>query len=75
METPERLALFEKYRALGWEEEYQAYRKNWVEYARNQYVSEYPLLVDIELSTVCNLHCLMCYTITEEFKKVSVNGS
>lgn len=69
METPERLALFEKYRALGWEEEYQAYRRNWVEYAKNQCVSEYPLLVDIELSTVCNLHCPMCYTITEEFKK------
>lgn len=38
METPERLALFEKYRALGWEEEYQAYRRNWVEYAKNQCV-------------------------------------
>lgn len=72
MEPPERLALFEKYRALGWEEEYQAYRRNWVEYAKNHYVSEYPLLVDIELSTICNLCCPMCYTITEEFKK-SVN--
>lgn len=72
METPERLALFEEHRALGWEEEYRAYRRNWVEYARNQYVSEYPLLVDIELSTICNLRCPMCYTITEDFKK-SVN--
>lgn len=69
METPERLARFEEYRALGWEAGYRAYRRNWVEYAKNQYVSEYPLLVDIELSTVCNLHCPMCYTITEDFKK------
>lgn len=69
METPERLALFEEYRALGWEEAYRMYRRNWVEYAKNQYVSEYPLLVDIELSTVCNLNCPMCYTITEDFKK------
>lgn len=69
METPRRLALFEEYRAVGWEDAYRAYRRNWAEYAKNQYVSEYPLLVDIELSTVCNLKCPMCYTITEDFKK------
>lgn len=68
METPEREKLFEQYRAEGWEEEYAAYRRAWTEYAKQQYVSDYPLLVDIELSTVCNLHCPMCYTITEEFK-------
>lgn len=68
MESPEREELFEKYRGAGWEEEYKEYRNNWVRYAKEQYVSEYPLLVDIELSTVCNLICPMCYTTTDDFK-------
>ncbi len=69
METAEREAAFEKNRGYGWEDEYRAYRANWVEFPRRHYVPEYPLNVDIELSTACNLHCPMCYTITEEFKK------
>lgn len=68
MDTPERLEQFESNRAFGWEEEYKEYRKNWSEYPQKQYVAEYPLLVDIELSSLCNLRCPMCYTITEEFK-------
>lgn len=68
MDTPERIEQFEKNRALGWEKEYKEYRENWIKYPENQYVAEYPLLVDIELSTLCNLKCPMCYTITEEFK-------
>lgn len=68
MDTPERLEQFETSRALGWEKEYEEYRKNWSEYPQKQYIAEYPLLVDIELSTLCNLRCPMCYTITEEFK-------
>jgi len=69
LETPEREALFEKYRGEGWEEEYAAYRSNWHAYPEAQKVSDYPLLVDLELSTACNLKCPMCYTITEEFKR------
>ena len=73
METPEREELFERYRAEGWEEEYGKYRKNWVAFAKNKTVSEYPLLVDAELASICNLKCPMCYTITDEFKdKVNV---
>lgn len=68
MDTAEREALFEQYRGEGWEEEYKAYRKNWVEFAKNQQLSEYPLLVDLELASVCNLKCPMCYTISAEFK-------
>ncbi|HSA06690.1 MAG TPA: radical SAM protein [Candidatus Gastranaerophilales bacterium] len=68
METPEREELFEKYRGEGWEEEYKNYRKNWSELPKNFQVEDYPLLVDLELSTVCNLKCPMCYTITDEFK-------
>lgn len=69
METPERDALFEQYRGQGWESEYAEYRRNWSDYPTQQLVPEYPLLVDIELSSVCNLRCPMCYTITDEFKQ------
>lgn len=69
METPEREEMFERFRGEGWEETYSAYRSNWTNYAKNQYVSEYPLLVDIELSSICNLSCPMCYTITDQFKE------
>lgn len=68
MDTEKRLNQFESNRSAGWEEAYQEYRENWVRYPRQQYVSEYPLLVDVELSSLCNLKCPMCYTITEEFK-------
>lgn len=68
MEPPEREELFEKYRGEGWGEEYRQYRTNWSEYPRRQFISDYPLLVDLELSSICNLRCPMCYTITPEFK-------
>jgi len=69
MDTLEREARFETCRGSGWEEEYAEYRSNWIHFAKNQIVSEYPLLVDIELSSLCNLHCPMCYTITDDFKQ------
>lgn len=69
MESAEREALFEQYRAEGWEKEYARYRADWVSLAKERRVSDYPLLVDCELSTACNLSCPMCYTITDEFKK------
>ncbi len=69
LETPEREKLFDKYKGEGWEEEYAKYRENWEEYPKNKFISNYPLLVDIELASLCNLKCPMCYTITEEFKK------
>lgn len=53
----------------GWEQEYNAYRETWREAPKDKLVGRYPLLVDLELSTVCNLRCPMCYTITPEFKK------
>lgn len=67
MDTPEREATFELNRGHGWQAEYADYRAKWTDYAKQQLVAEYPLLVDIELSSVCNLHCPMCYTITDEF--------
>ncbi len=68
LETEEREAAFEKNRGYGWEKEYKEYRRKWRANAENRVVEEYPILVDIELSTVCNLNCEMCYTISDEFK-------
>ena len=68
MDTPKREADFEANRAHGWEDEYSDYRKKWSEYPKQQHVSDYPLLVDLELSSICNLRCAMCYTITDHFK-------
>ena len=68
-DTPEREMQFEKFRGEAWEAGYADYRNKWTELPKNQIVSDYPLLVDIELSSICNLHCPMCYTITDEFKK------
>ena len=67
METSDRDADFEKNRGSGWDVKYQEYRRLWETLPSSLQVSEYPLLVDIELSSVCNLKCPMCYTITEEF--------
>jgi sulfatase maturation enzyme AslB (radical SAM superfamily) len=69
LETPERAAMFEKNRGAGVEEAYTENRALWEAYAKNQHVSDYPLHVDIELASICNLRCPMCYTITEEFKQ------
>ncbi|MCF8176907.1 MAG: SPASM domain-containing protein [Sulfuritalea sp.] len=67
LDTPERTAAFSEKLARGWEHEYSEYRRLWVELAKNRELRDYPLLVDLELSSKCNLHCPMCYTITEEF--------
>jgi radical SAM protein with 4Fe4S-binding SPASM domain len=68
LEPPERVAEFERRRAFGHEAEYKEYRRRWTEYPKTKFVSEYPLHIDIELASICNLRCPMCYTITEEFK-------
>lgn len=69
MDTPERGARFDENLSRGWAEEYAKYRRDWSENAKNQIVSDYPLLIDLELSSVCNLRCPMCYTISSEFRK------
>ncbi len=69
MDTPEREARFESFRGEGWADKYAEYRRNWRLFPIRQFVAEYPLLVDIELSSICNLRCPMCYTITDQFKK------
>jgi radical SAM protein with 4Fe4S-binding SPASM domain len=72
MDTAEREAAFDRNRGSAWPEGYAEYRKAWSELPTHLTVSDYPLLVDLELASICNLHCPMCYTITDHFKQ-SVN--
>ncbi len=69
LETPEREAEFEKIRGFGVEEAYAENRRDWTQFAKNMFVSDYPLHVDLELASICNLKCPMCYTNTDEFKQ------
>lgn len=69
MDSAEREARFEACRGYGWEGEYARYRRDWNDLAKTQVISDYPLLVDVELSSVCNLRCPMCYTISDVFKE------
>ena len=68
-EAQKREELFNKYRGEGWSQEYKEYRENWKKFPKSKFISNYPLLVDIELASVCNLKCPMCYTITTDFRK------
>jgi radical SAM protein with 4Fe4S-binding SPASM domain len=69
MDTPEREEAFQRRLGEAWPEGYAAYRLSWSEYPRDQFISDYPLLVDIELASICNLKCPMCYTISAGFKE------
>ena len=69
MDTEEREARFYEYLGEAWPEGYREYRRNWSEWPNSGHVADYPLLVDLELSSVCNLRCPMCYTISADFRK------
>jgi radical SAM protein with 4Fe4S-binding SPASM domain len=69
LDTEARGERFEKHRGFDWEAEYQKYRSDWSELPQKQIVRDYPLLVDLELASICNLKCPMCYTLSDEFKK------
>ncbi|MDC0954976.1 radical SAM/SPASM domain-containing protein [Alphaproteobacteria bacterium] len=68
LETIEREQRFQQNRAHGFEREYEVYRDHWNNHPKNKYISEYPLHVDLELASICNLRCPMCYTISPEFR-------
>lgn len=61
--------IFDYKRGKGYLFKYLLNRFRWNWYPRLHYVSKFPDHVDIEISTICNLHCPMCYTTTEEFKR------
>lgn len=70
MDTNERDIKFEINRGSAWPNGYKKYRSDWVKFAKEKIVSDYPLLVDLELASICNLKCPMCYTISDEFKRL-----
>lgn len=67
LEPAERSAAFSEKLADGWRPDYLEYRRLWEELPVSKTVRDYPLLVDLELSSRCNLKCPMCPTVTEEF--------
>jgi len=69
MDTDERINAFHAKLAQDWEEEYKKYRSDWVSYPELKKVRDYPLLVDMEMASTCNLACPMCYTTTSRFKE------
>ena len=65
---------FELKRGSGHMLSYIKNRLQWHYNPRLHHVSKFPPHIDIEISSLCDLNCPMCYTTTEEFKK-SVNRS
>lgn len=69
LEPLERISAYEHARAFGNEEAYYDYRRRWNEAPIKGAYGEYPIHIDLELSTTCNLQCPFCYTITTSFKQ------
>ena len=67
LETKERVDAFKEKLSRGWEKEYKEYRRLWGELPAKRIVRDYPLLVDLETVSRCNLKCPMCPTVTQEF--------
>lgn len=75
LDTKKRIKSFQEKMSHGWDmQEYHEYRRLWSELPQKKLVREYPLLVDLELSSACNLKCPMCYTITDAFKSKVQKG-
>lgn len=68
LDTPERQKAFMDKNALGWNSGYRQYLQDWQELPRTRTVRNYPPQVDLELSSVCNLKCPMCFTLNEAFR-------
>lgn len=68
LDSPERINAFQEKMAFGWKKsEYNKYRYDWKNLPKQKIVRKYPLQVDLELSSQCNLQCPMCYTNTIDF--------
>lgn len=53
-------------------DEYMEYRNKWRQYPNNFIVSDFPLHVDIELNTTCNLRCPMCFQTTGKIPQMEM---
>ena len=68
--TPWRQALrFHLKRGRGHLSRYFLNRFQWHVYPRLRHLTDFPMHVDLELSSSCDMRCPMCYTTTDEFKK------
>ena len=65
MDTHERDVEFEKNKSTGWEEGYKEYRK-WYDYPKSKTISDYPLLVDIELASIYSFNVFILYLINSK---------
>ena len=74
LDTRGRKARFELNRGRGHMLDYAWNRTKWHLYPRLRHVSRFPSHIDVEISSVCDLNCPMCYTTTEEFKKIVKKG-
>jgi len=61
--------IFDCRRGQGHLFSYLMNRFRWHGYPRMRYTGRLPDHVDVEISSVCNMQCPMCYTTTEEYKK------
>ena len=68
MDTEERIQAFHQNLGAGWANEYKEYREAWGTFPQTKTIRDYPILLDLELSSACNLRCPMCYTTTDHFK-------
>ena len=55
-------------------EKYEMYRSEWYRRAKEFDAGDFPLSVNIELVSTCNLACTMCYTITDKFQNAIVGA-
>ena len=69
-DSKQRIESFYKTLSEEWEDDYKDYRKQWHENPEFKIIPDYPLCIDLELSSACNLACPMCYTTTDHFKKM-----
>ena len=56
-------------RGKGHLRQYLENRLQWHLYPRLRHLTDFPMHVDLELSSACDMRCPMCYTTTDEFKK------
>ena len=59
--------IFDYKRGSGHFFAYLLNRFKWHYYPRLRYVAIFPDHVDVEISSVCNMKCPMCYTTIKEF--------
>ena len=77
LEPEVRMKHYKEKLSKGWEYDYETYRSLWRTLPEEHKVRDWPLLVDLELASKCNLTCAMCPTVTEPFieKRVNVGPS